>query len=208
MKIFFATQNQGKIKEVNQILKGLPFKIIGAKAAGIHQEIKEDKNTFWENALKKAKFINQTTKQWSIAEDSGLCIKALHGRHGIKTARWAGPNVSSKQLVAYTLKKLKNIPSGKRQAYFVCTIALVSPKGKFWLFTGKVKGRIALVPKSTNRPKLPYDLIFIPAGYKKTFAQMTDKRKNRLSHRAQAFNKLKKFIINDLKEYENHQPGL
>lgn len=194
MKIVLATQNKGKLKEIKRLLSGLDIKMSSALQEGIAEKIKEDGKTFKENALKKARYIAKVTKQWSVADDSGLCIKALNNQPGLKTARWAGVDKRDNDLVAFTLTKMKDIPPGKRQAFFISTVALVSPNGKSLIFEGRVDGKIAQRPRGTKRPSLPYDLIFIPDGFTKTFAQMSDRRKNSLSHRGLAFAKLKKFL--------------
>ncbi|MFA6215966.1 MAG: RdgB/HAM1 family non-canonical purine NTP pyrophosphatase [Patescibacteria group bacterium] len=196
IKLIFASQNKGKLREIKKILADLKIDIASAREAGITKDIKETGKTFEENAFKKAKIICQKTKAWVIAEDSGLCIKALAGKPGVKTARWAGPDATDEMLVQYTLNKLKNIPQNRRQAYFQTAAVLISPAGKYWIFNGRTDGEISLIPKGKNRVKLPYDRIFIPQGYTKTFAQMSDRQKNELSHRGRAFSKLKKFLKN------------
>lgn len=188
MKIVFATQNKGKVKEMKALLDS--FDVVSAGEVGIFEDVVEDGKTFSENAMKKARFVAKESGQWSVADDSGLCIDALDGQPGIFSARWAGEN----DLVEFTLDKMKNVPEGKRGAYFESSVALVSPKGKECLFSGKVPGRISQKPKGVLRPKLPYDLIFIPEGYEQTFSEMTDEEKNKLSHRGKAFAKLKDFL--------------
>jgi XTP/dITP diphosphohydrolase len=202
MKIIFATKNKGKLIEMKKILKG--FDIVSMEEAGVKDEIREDKKTFRENALKKAKFVARRTKSWTIADDSGLCIKALNGAPGVKSARWAGKNASGDDLIKKTLQKMEGISGLKRQAYFESAAALVSPNGKSWVFSGRTYGQITIIPKGKALPELPYDVIFIPQGKNKTFAQMSQKEKNTLSHRGLAFKKLKEFLnkLIDDKNYE------
>ena len=196
MQLIFATHNPGKIVEMRAILAGLPVDIVSADDAGVHEDVVEDGATFAENALKKARFVSQRTGQWAIGDDSGLSIDALDGAPGVYSARWAGEAVNDDQLVAYTLLKLQAVPEGQRTASFETTAALVSPNGKEWVFTGRIHGTIPLVPRGSPRPRLPYDVIFVPEGHTKTFAEMSDGEKNSLSHRGEAFQQVRDFITN------------
>jgi XTP/dITP diphosphohydrolase len=191
MKIIFATHNQGKLKEMRELLPG--FEVMGAEEAGVFEDVIEDGQTFAENALKKAQFVVKKTGQWAVADDSGICIEALGGAPGIMSARWAE---SDEDKINLTLEKLKDVPEKERGAWIEAALALVSPDGRVWIFDGRVDGQIAFEPRGENRKKLPYDKIFIPAGHDKTFAEMTAAEKHILSHRGRAFRKLKEFLDN------------
>jgi len=195
-RLIFATHNQGKVKEMKDILNGLEVEVLSAEEAGIFDDVIEDGKTFEENALKKARFIAEKTGDWSVADDSGLCIKALGGAPGIYAARWAG----DKDLVEYTLNKMKDVSAEKRSAYFESAAVLCAPDGRHWSFRGTINGAISFEARGANRPKLPYDVIFIPEGRDKTFAQMSDSEKNSLSHRGAAFLQLKKCMEEILKK--------
>ncbi|MFA6254591.1 MAG: RdgB/HAM1 family non-canonical purine NTP pyrophosphatase [Patescibacteria group bacterium] len=201
MKIIFATTNQGKIKEIKAILKDLEIEVLSIEQAGITEEIEEDGQTLTENSLKKAREVSKKTGEWALADDSGIFIEALAGKPGIMSARWAGKKAKAEKIIEFTLKKMKDVPLGQRQAYFETIAALVAPDGRTWTFEGKINGQITLEPKGTPRKNLPYDLIFIPQGLNKTFAEIPVEQKNLLSHRAQAFVKLKKFLRE--KQYES-----
>jgi XTP/dITP diphosphohydrolase len=194
MRLVFATHNPGKIPEMQAILAGLKLEVCSADDAGVHEDVMEDGATFAENALKKARFVSQQSGEWAVADDSGLCIQALNGEPGVFSARWAGEGASSETLVVFTLKQLENVPEGKRQAWFESCAALVAPDGREWTFGGKISGTIPLNPRGKPRPKLPYDTIFIPDGHARTFAEMSDAEKNSLSHRGEAFRKLREFL--------------
>jgi XTP/dITP diphosphohydrolase len=194
MKLIFATKNQGKVKEFKELLDDPKLEIISLAEAGISDEIVEDGKTFAENALKKAKFVAEKTGEWTIADDSGLCIDALDGQPGINSARWGDGEITHDRLFEYALNQMIDVPAGKRGAHFESVIALVSPSGQEWTFEGRVDGEILEQAKGEPRPGLPYDLIFAPAGYETTFAEMTDEEKNALSHRGLAVKKLKQFI--------------
>jgi XTP/dITP diphosphohydrolase len=194
--LIFATHNTGKLTEMRQLLEGLDVKVLSAQEAGVMDDVVEDAETFEGNALKKARFVAEKTGEWSVADDSGVCIDALDGRPGVHTARWAGPDAGDDGLVRHTLEQMEGVPEGKRGAQFRTVAALVSPDGKEWVFEGFVAGQITKETHGTNRPKLPYDLIFQPDGENRTFAQMTDVEKNSLSHRGMAFGKFKEFLDN------------
>lgn len=191
MKLIFATHNPGKFQEMRELLAELEVAVLSADDAGVTEDPEEDGRTFEENALKKARFVAGQTKEWAVADDSGICIDALNGAPGVETARWAGDR---EKLVSHTLEKMKNIPEGKRQATFYSVVALVSPDGDEHVFKGEVHGRLATTPRGTALPKLPYDVIFIPDGYEQTFAEMPAELKNSISHRGRAFAELKKFL--------------
>ncbi|MFZ5365044.1 MAG: RdgB/HAM1 family non-canonical purine NTP pyrophosphatase [Patescibacteria group bacterium] len=197
MKIIFATHNQGKVKEMKEILNDskIFFEIITLDEAGIKDEIVEDGKTIEDNALKKAREISKKTGEWAIGEDSGIFITALDGLPGVKTARWGDEDgINHERLYEYCLDQMINVPAGKRQASFETALALVSPDGNEWMFKGQIDGVIAEQPKGEPRSGLPYDMVFIPEGYETTFAEMTDEEKNALSHRGKAFRDFAKFL--------------
>ena len=177
---------------MKKILAG--HEVVSMAEAGIHDDIVEDGVTFEENALKKATFIFNRLKSWIIADDSGLCIEALDNAPGVYSARWAGENSSDQAKVDKTLMEMKDVPEGKRGAFFESAAVLLSPDGKEYVFSDRVYGKIALAPHGTPLSKLPYDSIFIPEGCEQTFAEMPAEVKNAMSHRGLAFKKLKEFL--------------
>lgn len=194
MKLIFATHNPGKIKEMRQLLADLKIEVMSAADAGFTESIIEDGTTFEENASKKAWEVAKTLNEWAVADDSGICIEALGCRPGVESARWAGQDVSDEEIIEHTLEETKHVPEAQRKAWFESAVALFAPDGRHWIFTGRIDGRIATAPRGTSRPKLPYDMIFIPEGGEKTFAEMSDEGKNAISHRGQAFKQLKEFL--------------
>ncbi|MFW5888677.1 MAG: RdgB/HAM1 family non-canonical purine NTP pyrophosphatase [Patescibacteria group bacterium] len=195
MELVFATNNQGKLKEMRTLLAGLNIKIWSASGAGIDEDVIEDGETFFDNAYKKAEFVASKTGKYALADDSGLCIDHLNGEPGVRTARWAGENAGDRELVEHTLKTLKGVALKNRRARFKSVLVLVSPDKKYWSFKGEVEGVITESPQGKNRSSLPYDLIFQPDGFDVTFAQMSDEQKNSLSHRGKAFQKLREFLL-------------
>jgi len=200
MKLIFATHNIGKVKEMRALLVGLNIEVVSADEAGVHEDVVEDGATFEANAAKKASFTAERTGEWVVADDSGLCVEALGYAPGVFSARWAGEGASDETMVNHALAAMKDVPEGKRGAWFECALALRAPDHREWIFKGKVSGRISLERRGLARKKLPYDQIFIPDGHNRTFAEMPDEQKNTLSHRGLAFKKLHTFIADHLLE--------
>jgi len=192
--IVCATQNEGKVIEMKNLLAGLPISVLSAKEAGVTDDVVEDGETLEANALKKSDHVARKTGQWSVADDSGLFIKSLGNAPGVLSSRWAGPDVPRKKLPELILGKLQATKAIDRTAYFESAIALTAPTGEHWTFTGRLYGTIAPEQRGTTRPHLPYDTIFLPKGSSKTFSEMTMAEKNSMSHRGQAFHKLQQFI--------------
>ncbi len=193
MELILATQNQHKIREIKQILRGLPVKIYSMLDFDKVPDVKESGKTFKENSIKKAGAFANSFSMPALADDSGLEIKALKGAPGIRSARFAGPDSTKEKLCKKVLKLMKNVPSSNRSARFVCSIAFVTTAGEVWVAEGCVYGRIGFEMSGGNG--FGYDPIFIPRGYKKTFAQMNALTKNRLSHRARALYKMRNILI-------------
>lgn len=194
MRLVMATHNTGKIAEMRSILAGLAIEVVSAEEVGIAHEPPEDGATFAENALIKARYVRVQTGEWSVADDSGLCVEALQGAPGVQTARYAGPGATPQAMVGKLLHALAGVPAGRRQCYFASAAALVSPTGEERVFYGQVDGQVAEQARGTMRPKLPYDVVFVPNGFTKTFAELDDRIKNSMSHRGKSFGALRQFI--------------
>ena len=171
-QLVLATHNTGKLAELRQMLADFGIEVLSAVEAGVIEDVVEDGETFEANALLKARFVAQACGLWCAADDSGICIDALDGKPGVHTARWAGEGASDEVLVSHTLEQMKEVSEQDRGAQFLCCAALVSPEGKGWTFEGSVEGSVSTEPRGVSRPNLPYDSLFIPEGYDKTFAEM------------------------------------
>ena len=187
-KLIIASKNQGKVNEIKDILKELPFEIISMQDAGYNFEMDESGKTFDENALLKAKALYQHTGGMVLADDSGLEIDFLNGAPGIYTARFAGDKVDQEEKNARIVNLLSGVSSQYRTARFVCSIAFVSGERCFTV-NGTVEGRIAEKPCGTAG--FGYDPIFFVPAYGKTMAQLPDSVKNKISHRARALYNLR-----------------
>jgi XTP/dITP diphosphohydrolase len=152
--------------------------------------VKEDGKTFEENAVKKVKAIKIKPGQIAIADDSGLMVNCLGGKPGVKSARFAYPPTPGN--LCNKLLRVMRLRCANRHAKFVCVIAVVHYSGKARTVKGICPGRI--IHEMRGEHGFGYDPVFVPAGYKKTFAEMSPAFKNRISHRARALRKLKQII--------------
>ena len=187
-KIFIGTHNRGKFKEISYLL---PKKI--KKISPIKLKVKSPKETgktFISNAKLKVKYFSKFTELSVISDDSGLCIKALKGKPGIYSARWAKKYGSFSKAMQFILKKMKK--KKNRSATFVCSLSFKYPRGKVITVIGKIKGLISY--KMLGTRGFGYDPIFIPLGKSITFGQMSKLKKIKMDHRYIAFKKLKRKI--------------
>jgi len=189
MKLIFASNNKHKVEEVSLIL-GESHKITSLKDLEINEDIPEDYHTLEENALFKARFANKITDMDVFADDTGLEIESLNGRPGVHSARFAGVGRNFDANIDKVLLLLSG--TEKRNARFRTVIALILDNREY-LFEGIVEGTILHERRGTRG--FGYDPIFLPGGEKLTFAEMTLTDKNRISHRALAFEKLKMFLL-------------
>jgi len=190
MELLFATQNQNKLIEIQNIL-GNAFKLLSLNDVFINTEIPENQDTIKGNALEKARFIFEKTNKNCFADDTGLEVFALNGEPGVNSARYAGLDKNSDNNISLLLSKLKG--KNNRNARFNTIIALILDNNEY-LFEGLVNGIIIDIKKGKHG--FGYDPVFIPNGYNITFAEMPLEEKNKISHRAIAFNKLKNFLNN------------
>jgi len=183
-KIIAATKNKGKIKEIQEILAGLSFKVVSMEEIGISKDIEEYGSTFEENALIKAEEVGKLTGEIVLADDSGLEVDFLNGAPGIYSARFAGEDATDEDKNNMLLKLLENVPFEKRGARFVCAIAVVFPNGDNFSVRGTCEGYIGNKPEGSNG--FGYDPLFFMPEYNMTTAQMDCEEKHKISHRGKA----------------------
>jgi XTP/dITP diphosphohydrolase len=188
MTLVFASNNQYKKREINSLL-GNSFTILSLHDINIIEDIPEEEAEIEGNALAKARFVHKATGLNVFADDTGLEIAALNGLPGVHSARFAGENKDSSANIEKVLSMLENAKN--REARFRTVIALILDK-KEYLFEGIVNGTILREKKGTKG--FGYDPVFVPVGKNQTFAEMELSEKNRVSHRARAFEKLKEFL--------------
>ncbi len=189
MKILLATRNPGKVREIREILRGLPLEIRSLEGLEGVPEVEEDGATFLENALKKARVLAHWAGDWTLADDSGLEVEALNGEPGVHSARYAGEGASDEQNNAKLLDALRGLPMEARKARFRCVMALVSPQGEEWVVEGTCEGYVAEAPRGQGG--FGYDPLFYVPELGRTFAELSPEVKNRISHRAQALARLR-----------------
>ena len=189
MKLYFATNNIHKLKEVQEVV-GDSFQIESMRSLGINEDIPEDQQTLEGNALQKARFLYDRTGESCFADDTGLEVDALNGAPGVYSARYAGEAKNSLDNMTLLLKNMSGIQH--RKARFRTVIALIQ-NGKEYLFEGIVNGTIAEEPRGTAG--FGYDPLFVPDGYSTTFAEMDSEAKNAISHRGRAVEKLAAFLL-------------
>jgi XTP/dITP diphosphohydrolase len=197
MKIVFASSNEGKVREIREMLEGMGIELISlSNYAGV-PEIVEDGKSFQENALKKAKIISEFTGETVLADDSGLQVEVLAGEPGIYSSRYAGEKATDEENNTKLLTKLKNIPQEKRTAFFICVLVLYRRDGSYDYFEGKWNGQIIDERRGNNG--FGYDPIFLVPELKMTAAELPAEIKNKVSHRGQAFAQFKKKLGKRLK---------
>ncbi|MFO7445383.1 MAG: RdgB/HAM1 family non-canonical purine NTP pyrophosphatase [Ignavibacteriaceae bacterium] len=190
MKIIFASRNKGKINEVQSIL-GKEFELISLLDLNGIPDIEETGVTFEENARIKAETVFKYTGIPSVGDDSGIEVLQLDKRPGVYSARYAGKYSSDNDNNLKLLFELEKFPE-PHPAQFVCT-AVFFDGNKYLTAFGEVKGRIIKEPRGNNG--FGYDPLFLPDGFNKTTAELSLEEKNKISHRAAAFNKLKDQLL-------------
>jgi XTP/dITP diphosphohydrolase len=191
-EIIFATGNQGKLQEVQNLLSE-EFKILGLKDIHFFEDIPETADTIKGNARLKAEFIYQKFNKDCFADDTGLEVEALNGMPGVYSARYAGEDNNAEANMDKLLDELKGLSN--RAARFK-TVIVLCYGGKFYEFEGIVNGTIT--HERRGGKGFGYDPIFIPDGYDKSFAEMSIEEKNQISHRAIAVKKLARFLNEQL----------
>ena len=184
MTIIIATGNNDKVREIDEILQGTGFEAVSMKSLGLHPDIVEDADSFRGNALKKAMAVHELTKEYVMADDSGLCIDALDGAPGIYSSRFCGEDSTYEEKFKKIFELLKDVPEEKRTAHFTCAIAVVRPDGSHFTVEEYFNGVLHEEPAGENG--FGYDPIFFVPEYNMTSAQMTPAMKHSMSHRGKA----------------------
>lgn len=187
--IVFATGNEGKMREIRQIMKGIHVELLSMKEAGIEADIVEDGESFAENAVIKAKAVAEKTNHIVLADDSGLEIDYLNGEPGVYSARYLGEETPFSEKSRDLLRRLEDVPEEERGARFVCAIAAIFPDEETVIARGTIEGRIGRELRGDNG--FGYDPIFYLPEYGRTAAELTDEEKNRISHRYRALEQMK-----------------
>ena len=184
-----ATGNPGKLAEIRDLLDGLNVDLRSLEDFENLEPAVEDQPTLEGNAVKKARVVFEATGLAAIADDTGLEVDALSGAPGVYSARFAGPECSPVDNRRKLLELLKGIEN--RSARFRTVVALASSDGTL-TFEGVCEGKIGTVERGTGG--FGYDALFVPSGFRETFAEMNSKEKNEISHRGMALRKLREHL--------------
>jgi XTP/dITP diphosphohydrolase len=188
VKIILATQNQGKVRELRELLVDGEIEVLSLLDIPDWEDVEENGVTFAENAALKAREAVRRTGLIALADDSGLEVDALDGAPGVYSARYAGEPKDDERNTDKLLHLLETIPKDKRTARFRCALVMATPFGKEYLTEGAVEGRILTQRRGSDG--FGYDPVFYLPEFARTMAELTLTEKNTLSHRAQAFRKV------------------
>lgn len=195
-KIVLATRNPGKISEIEEMIKDVDLEILTLDDFQAIPEPPEEGNSFEENALSKAKAVHRATGLPALADDSGIEVEALNWGPGVRSARYGGTGLSDADRSQKLLENMASIPDDKRTARFRCVMVLFPSPGKeeeALVTEGVFHGQIAREPAGDNG--FGYDPIFYVPEKKKMVAEMSEKEKNKISHRYRALLEMKRLIV-------------
>ena len=210
MKLFLASGNIHKAAELQALADASReswsrncesslrrVEIVSAREVGGMPPVVEDAGTFEGNARKKALALRARlpADAWALADDSGLCVDALGGAPGVESAYYAGPQGDGAANLAKLVATMRGVPEADRGAHFRCVLLLVGPGGAEHLFDGRCVGRLLREPR--GGAGFGYDPLFVAKGNIQTFSEMTEKEKNRVSHRARAWARLGEWLQRD-----------
>lgn len=198
-ELLLATRNRKKFLELKRLLRDLNIRILSLDRFKGFPDVKEDKDTFSGNAIKKSTEISKRTNMLVISDDSGLEVQSLNNAPGVKSARYAGASQNDDKNIAKLLKAMKCFKGKERKACFRTSICLSRYGKVIKVVSGRVDGKIA--EQSSGVSGFGYDPVFIPRNFEKTFALMSSKEKDRISHRAVALNKAKGVILEYFRRY-------
>ena len=193
MKLVVGTNNAGKIRELNELLKDLPVEIFGLSSFENVADVEETGATFADNAILKATDYARQTGLWALSDDSGLEVEVLGNAPGVFSARYAGENAGDSERIEKLLKELAVTGDQVRRARFVCVMAVADESGEIrFQATGVCEGKIAPAPRGANG--FGYDPVFVPDGYTETFGELSSTVKQEISHRSRAIKKIIRFF--------------
>ncbi|MDA8352536.1 MAG: XTP/dITP diphosphatase [Firmicutes bacterium] len=188
-ELVFATRNRHKVEELDAMFSdALGIRVVGLDGFGDLPEIVEDRDTFEGNAAKKAENIAAILQRPVAADDSGLEVEVLKGAPGVYSARYSGPGATDARNNEKLLKELTGVPEEKRDAAFVCVLALAFPGEETRIVRGECHGRIAMQPRGEHG--FGYDPLFLLPKRGCTMAELPAEVKNRISHRSAATKKM------------------
>jgi XTP/dITP diphosphohydrolase len=192
-RIAIASRNTHKLREIGRICADWPVEWLTVENhEGPWPDVEETGSTYLENALLKARAGAAALGEPALADDSGIEVDALGGRPGPRSARFAGESATDERNLDELIRALKGVPGPGRTARYRCIAALALPEGRELHAEGTCEG--TLVSKRRGTGGFGYDPIFVPAGWDRTFAELTDEQKDRISHRGPALRALREAV--------------
>jgi len=190
--LLLASQNAGKLAEMKELVAGLPFRVLSPVDLGIREAPEETGTTFVENAILKARHYARRSGRLTVADDSGLSVEALNGGPGLYSSRFGGEGATDADRNRLLLEKLAGVPPARRGARFTSALAVARGDELLFQTEASVEGRIADAPRGPNG--FGYDPLFFYAPFGRTFGEVAPQEKARVSHRGQAFARLREFL--------------
>jgi non-canonical purine NTP pyrophosphatase (RdgB/HAM1 family) len=190
--LLLASQNPGKLREMRTLVDGLPFRVLGPRDLGIAEAPEETGSSFLENAILKARYYAQRSGRLTVADDSGLSVDALDGRPGLYSSRFGGEGATDDERNELLLEMLAGVPEERRGARFTSAVAVARGEEVLFQHQATVEGLIA--PERRGANGFGYDPLFFYQPFGKTFGEVPREEKDRVSHRGQAFARLRGFL--------------
>jgi XTP/dITP diphosphohydrolase len=195
MEIVLATANLHKVREFREMFKSLSHLDVISLVQFPHYTAPEETGAdFKENAILKAEHAAKSLKRWVLADDSGLVVPALKGEPGVFSRRYAGETATDAENRKKLLQNMQHLEDVERSAYFECCLAIANEEGLKKCVTGLCEGTI--IKEEKGRNGFGYDALFVKYDYEKSFAELEESTKNRISHRRKAFERLIPFLEN------------
>jgi len=189
-----ATANRAKAREMAGLLAGIPFRIVNLSDFPGVSLPPEGETSYAENALGKARAVASATGELALADDSGIEVDALGGAPGVLSARYGGPGLTDPERCEAMLREMTSVPRERRTARFRCLIAVVCPRrGRETTVEGVVEGVLLESPRGTGG--FGYDPLFFYPPLGRGFAELSAEEKNRVSHRAQACQRAREWLL-------------
>jgi XTP/dITP diphosphohydrolase len=200
MRLLIATHNPAKASEYKRYLSNLGLELVSLPDLNITEEAPEDGKTFEENAVKKVKFYQRLSNLPTIGDDGGLMIDALNGAPGVKSRRWFGYRMTDEEMIQSVIKRMKDVPEGKRACHLVGIVALVMPDGAVFTQWAQIDGEVARVPTEKRAEGFPYRSFFYIPQFKKFYLDLTNVEHEQINHRKIALLKLRPYLLELVKK--------
>jgi len=191
-RLLLGSSNAGKLREMRQLLSGLPYRVVGPADVGLRDAPEETGTTFMENAILKARHYADKSGLLAVADDSGLSVDALGGGPGLYSSRFGGEGATDQERNRLLLERLKGIPPERRGARFTSAVAAARDGHVLFQAEESVEGRIVEEPTGPNG--FGYDPVFFYPPFGSTFGEVSGPEKDRVSHRGKSFARLREFL--------------